>query len=229
MYLVHVDTFELRYFPTVKDASAAKYVTLSHRWAQAPDDEPTFQELKQWSLTMRRKPGYLKLCEAANIVRRQGDCDWLWIDTCCINKDFSAELQEGINSMWEIYRQSQWCLVYLSDVTCDPASSTSDRESVLLASNFRTSKWFTRGWTLQELLAPPRLNFFISDPVRGWTLFGRREVLRELISTIIEIPSGLLADRNLELALREPDWRQQLTAQNVICNLPTTCDTRLLR
>lgn len=84
----------------------------------------------------------------------------VWIDTCCIDKSSSAELSEAINSMYEWYLRSRMCFVYLSDVPSVEAFNDSFTKP---ESAFRKSKWFTRGWTLQELLAPQILRFFGAD------------------------------------------------------------------
>ncbi|KIK11586.1 hypothetical protein PISMIDRAFT_58083, partial [Pisolithus microcarpus 441] len=72
-----------------------------------------------------------------------------WSDTCCIDKDSSAERQEAIGSMFSWYHRSSLTIAYLSDVS-DTASLAS-------------SAWFKRVWTLQELLAPPTLVFYMQD------------------------------------------------------------------
>ena len=79
--------------------------------------------------------------------------DWVWIDTCCIDKKSSAELSEAINSMYRWYERAEVCYAYLSDVRCANIHLQSSR------AEFRNSVWFTRGWTLQELLAPSKVIF----------------------------------------------------------------------
>ncbi|KAJ5042653.1 beta transducin-like protein-like protein HET-E4s, partial [Bipolaris maydis] len=73
---------------------------------------------------------------------RHDGLQYFWIDTCCIDKNDKAELAFSIRSMFRWYRNAARCYVYLSDSSCDYTA-------------FRRSRWFTRGWTLQELLAPP--------------------------------------------------------------------------
>jgi hypothetical protein len=101
---------------------------------------------------------------------------WQWIDSCCIDKSSSAELSEAINSMFKWYENSQVCYTYLNDV---PVGEDHEREN----SAFRNSKWFTRGWTLQELLAPQTVVFFS----HGWFEIGTRTSLGPLISAITNI------------------------------------------
>jgi hypothetical protein len=100
-----------------------------------------------------------------------------WIDSCCINKSSSAELSEAINSMFEFYRSSQLFYAYLSDVP----SSGDDPD--LEHSKFRASAWFTRGWTLQELLAPKYVEFYAQD----WSEIGTKASLGSLIKSITGI------------------------------------------
>ncbi|KAG2125680.1 hypothetical protein DEU56DRAFT_566360 [Suillus clintonianus] len=114
-----------------------KFATLSHRWLHA--GEPTFQDMS------KNLPGYHKLtkfCEKA----REYDCELAWSDTCCINKGSSAELDEAIQAMFKWYRTAAICIVYLA---C--SSSVWD---------FAQEPWFTRGWTLPELLAPEKMKFY---------------------------------------------------------------------
>ncbi|KAG1745608.1 hypothetical protein EDB19DRAFT_453572 [Suillus lakei] len=121
-----------------------KFATLSHRWLDT--GEPTFQDMSESQKDMSKNlAGYDKLtkfCEKAG----EYDCELAWSDTCCINKDSSAELDEAIQAMFNWYRTAAICIAYL-------ASSSS-------ASDFTQEPWFTRGWTLQELLAPEKMKFY---------------------------------------------------------------------
>lgn len=74
---------------------------------------------------------------------RQSKCsvEWLWIDTCCIDKNSSAELQESISSMFRWYRRARCCLAFLSDVGLKHMDGGSD-----IMQEFRESVWFTRAW-----------------------------------------------------------------------------------
>jgi len=125
---------------------------LSHTWAE---EEVSFQEMQRVNVDdmVRSKKGFDKIrltCEQA-----QGDrIDWAWVDTCCIDKTSSAELSEAINSMYAWYTQSKVCYVYLIDVPVPDLALDSWVHA------FRRSRWFTRGWTLQELIAPSSLVFY---------------------------------------------------------------------
>lgn len=152
MRLLNVKSRQLREF---FDDKTPYYAILSHTWGE---DEVLFQDLENRNYI--NKNGYTKI----DFCCQQADADgleWVWVDTCCINKDSSAELSEAINSMFLWYKNSAVCYSYLSDVSLDedPSHPSSD---------FRESLWFTRGWTLQELLAPERRVFYDAN----WSLIG---------------------------------------------------------
>ena len=170
MRLLHTSTWKLEEFI---GRDIPKYAILSHRWEE---DEVTFQDLQQRLPTGEQpKKGWSKLkgCRAQAV--RDG-LEWVWIDTCCIDKSSSAELSEAINSMFNWYREADVCYAYLSDV---PTGS----DLYLRDGHFRCSKWFTRGWTLQELLAPGNLIFFN----RQWEGIGTKKELSDLVSEITGI------------------------------------------
>ncbi|KAH7921214.1 hypothetical protein BV22DRAFT_998078, partial [Leucogyrophana mollusca] len=128
-----------------------EYAMLSHRWE---DEEPVYKDIKSDIYSMKEPTGIKKLqsfCRTAEALGYQ----WAWSDTCCIDKKSSADLEESIASMFLWYRNSAITIVYLSDV----ASSSPNA--------LRRSLWFTRGWTLQELLAPRVVQFYKAD----WTPF----------------------------------------------------------
>ena len=103
--------------------------------------------------------------------------DWAWADTCCIDKTNSAELIEAVNSMFEYYSHSYVCYVYLSDVP--PFENRTFWEI-----QFRRSKWHSRGWTLQELIAPKTLIFMAKD----WTRIGTKSELSSVLEQIENMP-----------------------------------------
>jgi hypothetical protein len=127
------------------------YAILSHTWGPTKD-EITFQELNVGSGTA--KPGYRKLNFCADRAAHD-DLKFFWIDTCCIDKTNSTELQEAVNCMFRWYKDSAKCYVYLSDVSIDEL----DNDELA----FEESRWFKRGWTLQELLAPGCVEFFSKE------------------------------------------------------------------
>jgi hypothetical protein len=103
----------------------------------------------------------------------------VWIDTCCINKSSGAELSESINSMYLWYKRASICYAYLSDVSLQPRD---------YLGSFRQSKWFTRGWTLQEIIAPCSVEFYSKD----WIAFGTRLSLQKHISEVTGIDVAIL-------------------------------------
>jgi hypothetical protein len=148
------------------------YAILSHTWGD-DDEEVNFKDLTEGS--GKTKAGYRKILFCGEQAARDG-LQYCWVDTCCINKSNNTELSEAINSMFRWYRNAVKCYVYLSDV------STNDHDQVdpslqSWQSAFRRSRWFTRGWTLQELIAPPSVEFFCSN---GKRLGDKKSLERQL-------------------------------------------------
>jgi len=152
------------------------YAILSHTWGS---EEVLFKELPDG--TCKSKLGYKKIQFCAEQAWRDG-LEFSWVDTCCIDKSNSVELQECINSMFRWYRNAAKCYVYLEDVST-PAWETP----------LQHSRWFTRGWTLQELIAPASVEFFSRDGIR----LGDRSSLEQDICTITSIPVGALRGGSL--------------------------------
>ncbi|KAI9859115.1 MAG: hypothetical protein M1813_007071 [Trichoglossum hirsutum] len=160
-----------------------RYAILSHTWG-LDDEEVTFDNLMNG--VGKSQAGYHKICfcgkQAANDGLRH-----FWVDTCCIDKSSSAELSEAINSMFCWYRDAAKCYVYLSDVSV----STSDREdefSRRWKPAFKESRWFTRGWTLQELIAPVSVEFFSVEGER----LGDKKSLEQTLHEITGIATKAL-------------------------------------
>jgi hypothetical protein len=152
-----------------------RYAILSHTWG-ADGDEVTFKDLMKG--TGKGKAGYRKIRFCGKQAAADG-LQFFWVDTCCINKSSSTELSEAINSMFRWYRDAAKCYVYLSDV----AISGSAWEPA-----FQKSKWFTRGWTLQELIAPPSVEFFSREGER----LGDKKLLEGQIHEITGIAAQAL-------------------------------------
>ncbi|EIW62334.1 HET-domain-containing protein, partial [Trametes versicolor FP-101664 SS1] len=188
MRLLHTTTCELQEFPYDK---LPEYAILSHRWENV---EVTFADLQErkrlvahgeWLLsTTNKEKAWAKVYNACKFAR-ENDFDWLWLDMCCIDKTSSAELQEAINSMFAWYRDATLCVAYLNDV---PNLATEDPK--LEGSQLRKSVWFTRGWTLQELIAPNASIEFLS---KDWTYLGCRDGLAEVIAEITNVDVSLLS------------------------------------
>ncbi|KAE9366434.1 HET-domain-containing protein [Stipitochalara longipes BDJ] len=161
------------------------YAILSHTWG-IEDEEATFLDLRDG--TGIDKIGFRKIIDCCDQAVRD-NLGYVWIDTCCIDKTDSVELQEAINSMFIWYKKSVVCYAYLSDYGGRDGS-------VLDIEEFKASKWFTRGWTLQELIAPAKVLFYCQN----WNFIGDRTELGNIISTITRINRDVLAGQNLELS-----------------------------
>ncbi|KAM3414332.1 hypothetical protein BST61_g10979 [Cercospora zeina] len=152
MRLLHVE--ELR-FEEFSDHQVPPYTIASHRWGA---EEATLQDIQQGRATS--KLGYRKIQGFARYAQENlRSIDWIWIDTCCIDKTSAAELSESVNLMFRWYRNAEICLAYLADV-----ESVNGHRACL------RSEWFRRGWTLQELLAPRVVVFLAND----WRVIGNK-------------------------------------------------------
>ncbi|KAK7420774.1 hypothetical protein QQX98_002578 [Neonectria punicea] len=156
------------------------YATLSHTWG---DEEVTFQDLQQSG--GKSKKGFNKIVSCCAQAKKDG-IEWIWIDTCCIDKTNSAELSEAINSMYAWYQHSAVCYVFLEDVP--------PRIPYFPNSEFRKARWFTRGWCLQELIAPAKVEFYAND----WSDIGTKWSLHQTIKEITGIPREALLERHLD-------------------------------
>lgn len=171
MRLLNAATFGLEEF---FDDNLPDYAILSHRWQ---DGEVSLQDMQ--NDTASKKAGYWKIKTCCEQAVKDG-LTHVWVDTCCIDKASSAELTEAINSMYRWYQNAKFCYAYLFDVT--------DKE-ILTESSFGRSSWWSRGWTLQELLAPSVVTFFNCR----WESLGTKTLLRETISEITGIDLVMLA------------------------------------
>jgi len=165
------------------DNENRKYAILSHTWGSK---EVTFEDLKKG--TGKNKAGFKKIRFCADQAVRDG-LRYFWVDTCCINKSDQVELNEAIISMFRWYRKAARCYVYLSDVSVAGRGRKRKREpSETWEQAFQGSKWFKRGWTLQELLAPASVEFFTP----GGQRLGDKKSLEQLIHEITKIPTSAL-------------------------------------
>jgi len=180
MKLVNAKTFKVVEF---FDNDVPPYAILSHTWIQ--NEEVSYQEMV--TNEGRQKLGFRKIRQCCSQALEDG-LEWAWMDTCSIDKTSSAELSEAINSMFRYYSQAVVCYAYLADVQWADVIPPSGYEAIALASGFKKSRWFTRGWTLQELLSPCKVIFYSAS----WTLIGDREQWRREISNITSIPSSAL-------------------------------------
>ncbi len=187
------------------------YAILSHRWGLNAE-EVTYRDLVDG--TGNEKAGYKKLRFCAEQARRD-DLRYFWVDTCCIDKANNNELSEAINSMFRWYHDAARCYVYLSDV-----SITIDQPQMSWEPAFRASEWFTRGWTLQELVAPASVEFFTKEGRR----LGDKTYLAQQIHEITGIALSALQGTPLSAftvgerfgwakkrqTTREEDWAYSL-------------------
>ena len=179
-------------FSLTKDIVSGKipeYAILSHTWG-ADTEEVTYRDLING--TGKNKFGYEKIRFCGEQARRDGLHNF-WVDTCCIDKSNSIELAEAINSMFRWYCNATKCYVYLSDVL-SPGIDIGDKSDQLpWEMAFLTSRWFTRGWTLQELIAPTSVEFFSKNR----KLLGDKRSLERHICEITRIPRKALQQGSL--------------------------------
>jgi Heterokaryon incompatibility protein (HET) len=147
-----------------------KYAILSHTWGD-DDDEVTFKDMTEG--LGQAKVGYSMIRFCAKQAIRDG-LQHFWVDTCCIDKSSSAELSEAITSMFRWYHNATKCYVYLEDVW---TNGYNQMDQFPWEPAFRRSRWFTRGWTLQELIAPALVEFFSSE---GQLLGNKQSLERQL-------------------------------------------------
>ncbi|KAF8853874.1 HET-domain-containing protein [Acephala macrosclerotiorum] len=175
MRLLNVRTFKLEEF---FGKAVPPYAVLSHTWGN-DKDEVSFRDVENGS-SGKTGPGMIKIVGCCKQAMKDG-LNYAWIDTCCIDKANSVELGEAINSMFQWYANASICYAYLSDV---PAGENPRDHG----SSFSSSRWFTRGWTLQELLAPKELRFYDSI----WSCLGTRRTLSVMVQKITGIPRPFL-------------------------------------
>jgi len=167
---------------------APPYAILSHTWGAG---EVIYSDLETNTNNWQRKAGYEKIKFCADQAKRHG-LQYFWVDTCCIDKSDAIELQTAINSMFRWYRDAKRCYVFLSDVSCPSTSSSSTASQQpgvpSWESIFRDSRWFTRGWTLQELIAPQIVEFYSMEGV----FLGDKRSLEAVICDVTGIPARAL-------------------------------------
>lgn len=174
MRLLNTQTLEFEEFA---GSAIPDYAILSHTWEK---NEVSFQEMR--NLGTSTKHGYQKIQETCRLASTKG-LKYAWLDTCCIDKSSSSELSEAINSMFEWYRRATICIVYLSDLHLD------DPNYQLL----KACRWFTRGWTLQELIAPEQVEFYNAN----WTIIGSKLQLKDHLQRITGVNEKVLQDSTL--------------------------------
>ncbi|OTA56636.1 HET-domain-containing protein [Hypoxylon sp. EC38] len=194
MWLINCQSRHLEEF--VKDVPA--YAILSHTWGE---EEVTFSDMSDPGKA-ETKDGFKKIRATCRVALEQ-DLKYAWIDTCCIDKSSSAELSEAINSMFAWYKKAAICFVWLSDFT-------SFLDETL---NLGNCKWFSRGWTLQELIAPSQINFYD----KSWNCFGSKLQLASVLSWITGVDTSVLKGGSLDEILvgRRMSWASNRTTTRV--------------
>ncbi|KAI1204191.1 HET-domain-containing protein [Annulohypoxylon truncatum] len=234
MWLINCQSIDLEEF--VKDVPP--YAILSHTWG---NKEVTFTDMSNRDRASKEE-GYQKI-KATCRVALEHDLKYAWVDTCCIDKSSSAELSEAINSMFAWYKNATVCFVWLCDFTCfsdetlaEAITSFESREALdakgggfygdppqqtvaeidlrnRVKKGLGNCKWFSRGWTLQELIAPSRINFYDKE----WNYFGSKLELAPVLSWITGVDTGVLRGRPLDEVLvgRRMSWASTRTTTRV--------------
>lgn len=196
MRLLHTVTLKLKEF---FDDLIPEYAILSHTWGY---NEFLFSDVDKSN--SRRRADFPKVSAFCSLAFKHG-YEWVWVDTCCIDKSSSAELSESINSMYRWYKAAHMCYVYMEDVRKhDLGSSKDDGET---SRRFASSRWWTRGWTLQELIAPAQVEFYDG----AWQWLGTKKSLESGIAAITTVDVGVL--RGEDLSSRSVGLRMSWAAQ----------------
>jgi hypothetical protein len=186
MRLLHSDALGRLILTDFRGKPVPPYAILSHRWS---DSETLIEDISNGNYK-EKEEGYRKLQFCAEQAAQDG-LQYFWIDTCCIDRWDNNERSKAINSMFQWYQNAARCYVFLSDVSLSTATDPVQRSD--WEAPFRASAWFTRGWTLQELIAPVSVEFFSCEGQR----IGDKTSLEQLLHEITDIP--LAALRNCPL------------------------------
>jgi hypothetical protein len=176
-----------------------RYAILSHRWSDKADDEVTFEDVTGGK-PFHEKPGYnkLKFC-AEQIKKEKPELTYFWVDTCCIDKSNQSEFSTAIYSMYQWYERAEKCYVYLTDVSDEDGSEMA----------VQNSTWFSRGWTLQELLAPMSVTFFTKTGAK----LGTKQSLKRQIAQRTGMPEEVLETKPLSYystnSTKVVEWTKQ--------------------
>jgi Heterokaryon incompatibility protein (HET) len=197
MRLIHAGTAQLQEF---SDHAIPPYAILSHTWEEG---EVSFKDMLRPTVAQKR-PGYTKIRYACKQALLDG-LDHVWVDTCCIDKSSSSELSEAINSMFKWYAGSNECYAFLADVESpDPVDLNNARERL------EPARWFCRGWTLQELIAPRTVVFYGKD----WKRIGTKRDLCADLSLITRVDESLLRGQYRKnrqiLEFNEDPWHNRM-------------------
>jgi hypothetical protein len=204
------------------DGAIPPYAILSHTWGEDAE-EVTFADLDLAKGRGKHKTGHKKMfgnkkTSGYNKISfcgeqaQQDGLQYFWVDTCCIDKSDKAELSLAIQSMFRWYQNATKCYVYLSDVSTKKRKAGGLSTEFTWEPAFRSSRWFTRGWTLQELLAPSIVEFFSQE----WKKLGDKTSLKSLIHKTTSIPPEALEGTPLsQFSVNERlQWREGRTTKN---------------
>jgi len=173
------------------DDEITEYAILSHRWIEQEVDYNEVVELAKMDeeerSEIRQRDGYRKILQGCKQAKKDGYM-WLWVDTCCIDKRSSAELSEVINSMYRWYGNSRICYAYLHDV--HGSSFPTAKDYARYPESKGWPEWFSRGWTLQEMIAPRDVQFFNKD----WHPIGDKKTLAPILEDITRVPRDILEE-----------------------------------
>ena len=199
------------------------YAILSHTWI--PDQEVTYQDLI--SGDGKSKTGYQKIKFCGEQAFKDGLL-YFWVDTCCIDKSDPAELATAINSMFRWYQNAKKCYVYLADVSTPGYEAGRQADQSTWEVAFWGSRWFTRGWTLQELIAPAVVEFFSKDG----KLIGDKISLETLIHNSTGIPiKALQGNPFSDFSVEErKEWaakRQTTEQEDIVYCLIGLCEVSM--
>lgn len=183
--MVNTSTLQLEFF---EGLNVPPYAILSHTWEK---EELTFQQMNSPDLATKSRHGYTKIQGFCQIVKSSYNLDYGWVDTCCIDKQSSAELSEAINSMYGWYQNAEICIIYLNDFqSCSSSLQTNEFEAAL-----KKSRWFTRGFTLQELIAPRNKTFCFRDWEPVVYADGEKQLI-DLVAKITGVSVDVLSNRD---------------------------------
>ncbi|KAL8710650.1 MAG: hypothetical protein Q9220_004874 [cf. Caloplaca sp. 1 TL-2023] len=168
------------------DNNIPRYAVLSHTWG-ADKEEVSFKDMIEG--IGKDKAGYSKI----QFCKRQAAADGiqhLWVDTCCIDKSSTMEVSEAINSMFRWYRNAAECYVYLSDVSKGEQPAAIQSSPAAWQRFLQGSRWFSRGWTLQELVAPDSVRFFSREGHQVGCKRSLEQPIHEITSIAAEALRG---------------------------------------
>ena len=156
------------------------YIILSHVWMANEIEYENMENFQKICVSPFYEKSATKIVGACQkvLVYDKGEVVHLWMDTVCINKKDPAEVSASINSMYRWYKGAKACFAYLDDFPTDGVEI------------FTQSRWFDRGWTLQELVAPKNVVFYD----KHWKEIGSKETLHKQLEKRTKINTRTLLE-----------------------------------